>query len=385
MELGLYLGSIGFKGIWFSSGKQQVEQPKKYMKYIIEHSYLKFLLAPGGLLKESVAFVNGGELRLLNLTELNARSPRADFVIYDEEAQAEKDAYNAAVNILAGSDLGLVIHISTPVKASVFEENHDRLKMREILHNEQFIFSRTWEDASWLYKKKDWYQEQKKILPGWYFRQEHEASFELPMGAVFQNVIYEPYELDLLKRLEDMPNASGVDWNPAAGHTRVTVKWTPDYLNVVVLGEAVFATGYDRELKEQEFYALAPWFTNGNKIVLEDGGINIPYIDWFSDMIEHFRFNWREQCWSAEEWDSSGLTKMQTINYLLQHGVTIYVDRMRFPNVAKEIEECSWDADALGDPKIKKDPANSPHFLDAFLHAISELNRDDIKYEVTEW
>ncbi len=50
---------------------------------------------------------------LKNLTELNARSARADFIIYDEEAQADEDAYNAAVNILAGSPLGIIIHIST--------------------------------------------------------------------------------------------------------------------------------------------------------------------------------------------------------------------------------------------------------------------------------
>ena len=154
MELAQYLASLGFTGIWFSSGKEQIEQPKKYMKFIIENSYLKYLVKE--LLKERVTYTTGGELKLLNLTELKARSPRADFVIYDEESQADRDAYNAAINILAGSDLGLIIHISTPVKASVFEENYDRLRMREITTGEQFVFSRIWSDASWLYKKKDW-------------------------------------------------------------------------------------------------------------------------------------------------------------------------------------------------------------------------------------
>ena len=141
-ELALWLAHIGFVGIWFGSGRDQLGQPKKYMKYIIEHSYLKYMINTEELLKESVVFKNGGELKLKNLTELNARSSRADFIVYDEEAQAEKDAYNAAVNILAGSNLGLIIHISTPCKGTVFEENHDRLKLREITTGEQFIFSR---------------------------------------------------------------------------------------------------------------------------------------------------------------------------------------------------------------------------------------------------
>ena len=86
MLLGLYLSSLGFNGIWFSSGRDQLNQPKKYLKFIIENSYLKYLVKE--LLKESVLFKNQGDLILKNLTELNARSARADFIIYDEEAQA---------------------------------------------------------------------------------------------------------------------------------------------------------------------------------------------------------------------------------------------------------------------------------------------------------
>ena len=45
VEDGLYLASIGFTVIWFSSGKEQMNQPKKYMKYIVEQSYLKYLVS----------------------------------------------------------------------------------------------------------------------------------------------------------------------------------------------------------------------------------------------------------------------------------------------------------------------------------------------------
>ena len=72
MLIALYLASLGFVGIWFGAAKDQIEQPKKYMKWIIENSYLKYMIASDGLLKESVSFKNGGALKLRNLTEMNA-------------------------------------------------------------------------------------------------------------------------------------------------------------------------------------------------------------------------------------------------------------------------------------------------------------------------
>ena len=50
---------------------------------------------------------------------------------------------------------------------------------------------------------------------------------------------------------------------------------------------------------------------------------------------------------------------------------------MRFQDIAKMIEDCQWDPDA-DTPKIKKDKADSPHALDAFLHAIGKKNRMDM-------
>mgnify|MGYP007065677175 CR=1 FL=1 len=142
MCLALYLASLGFTGIWFASHSKQMEQPKKYMKRIIERSYLKHLISD--LLKESVQFQTSGELQILNLTEDNARSPRADFVVYDELARAEEDAYNAASSILSNSDLALIINISTPCKATIEEERYDIIKRREIIHNEELVSEKCW-------------------------------------------------------------------------------------------------------------------------------------------------------------------------------------------------------------------------------------------------
>jgi hypothetical protein len=379
MKLGLYLASIGFNGIWFSSGKDQLNQPKKYLKHIIECSYLKYLIKE--LLKESVLFKNDGDLILKNLTELNARSARADFIIYDEEAQAEEDAYNAAVNILAGSPLGLILHISTPAKATIFETNHDRLKLRELKTGEQFIFSRRWDEIERFNLNRDWYMEQQRILPGWYFRQEHECSFELPLGAVFQNVIYDPYPDWLMQDIDYTHFCSGVDFNPVSGHWLVTVKWTRDMRNVVVMEEHDIGPGYAVDMNTEQFYIIAKHGTHGNHMTLEEGGYNEEYIKWFFKMLSETRFGHVDQNYHREEWDSAGLNKLKTVTHIIQHGITIYIDKQRFPTLAKMIEDCQWDPDAT-EPKLKKDPANSPHALDAFLHAISEKNFGDQNIEV---
>ncbi len=381
MKAALFLTSKGFVGKWFGSGRDQLSQPKKYMDYLINNSFMKYLVKEK--LKESVTFINGGELVLTNLTELNARSSRGDFLVYDEESQADEAAYRAGVSILAGSELGMTFHISTPVKATIFEENFERLKTREILTGETFCFTRRWDEVGFLAKKREWYEEQRSILPGWYFRQEHEASFELPSGAVFIDVIYDPYSTELQQLIRDQINCSGIDWNPAAGHCLSSVKWLPDYNACVVVKEINLGSGYAVELTDSMIKKISPWFTNGNKLVIEDGGINIPYVKWFKEKLNELNYSWSNPQWRKEEWDNQDIAKMDACTYIIQHGITIYVDKIRFPETAKCIEEAHWDEDAKGSvPKLAKDKANSPHFLDAFLHAISEKNRSDFNIEM---
>jgi len=387
MLINLYLASIGFSGIWFGSGKKQVEQPKKYMKWIIENSYLKYLIASDGLLKESVAFKNNGELKLLNLTELNARSPRADFVTYDEQSQAEKDAYNAAVNILAGSDLALVFHISTPTKASVFEENYDRLMMREIITGEQFIFSHTWEDASWLYAKKDWYDEQKRILPDWYYRQEHCAEFTHAMGAVFQNVEYDVYELINNEWVLKIPLVldnrivSGIDWNPVSGHWCVGGQWTENRQGFLITHAVPIAVGYSHKLKEEAYETIKAYAVFRKRLCMESGGINEEYVDWWKEWFGKDK-NKRDVFVLYEDWDSVNINKTNAVLSMLDK--TIYVDRIRFPDLAKQVENCRWDSDS-DVPKLNKDPVDSPHALDAFLHAVNKRLLKDVGLRRFDW
>ena len=386
MEQNLFLAVIGFRGIWFSSGRDQLEQPKIYLKYIIDRCFL-LQSQIAELLKESVVFKSGGTLKLKNLTELNARSGRADFITYDEEAQADPDAYNAAVSILAGSNLGFVFHISTPAKATVFEDNYNRIYNREKRTGVQLTFRVIWDQASWLRAKKEWYEEQKAILTesgrDWYFRQEHEASFELPRGAVLQNVVYGKYPDWLMSQLQHETLMSGLDWNPVSGHWIASVKFTKDMKNVVIMEERALGKGYTHELSTEMFALIKEYYIKHNKLCVEDGGINEAYVKWLKEMRannpyygpEHLRF---------EEWDSAGVNKMNAVEFLVVKGITIWVDDLRFPTLAQQIQDLHWDPDST-EPKLAKDPADSPHALDAFLHAISRLNRMDGQVEVSRF
>lgn len=380
IKLANFLASKGFRGIWFSSGRDQLEQPKKYQDYVINNSFLKYLVSDK--LKESTTFTNGGEILFKNLTELNARSGRADFIIYDEEAQADRDAYNAAVNILAGSDLGMIFHISTPVKATIFEDNYERLRLRQIKTEEQFIFKRSWFEVGFLSKKRDWYEEQKTIVPGWYFRQEHEASFELPSGAVFQNVIYTDIP-SWIQAYDETPLCSGVDWNPVAGHWLVGGRWINDEA-FVIQHTINLGVGYTHQLNDPKFASTAriyehirKFFMHGKRLCVEDGGINIAYCDWLRERRAEDS-SLRSDYVSYEEWDSSGLNKTNAVLEL--QSVRLYVDEQLFPELAKQVRDAHWKEDA-DRPELAKDPADSPHALDALLHAVSpSLRREAFIY-----
>jgi len=381
MEQNLFLSVIGYRGIWFASGRDQLDQPKVYLRYIIDRSPL-LQSQISELLKEKVEFISGGTLKLKNLTELKARSGRADFAKFDEEAQADKDAYNAAVSILAGSNLGFVFHISTPAKATVFEENYDRIRNRERKTGIKLTFRVIWDRASWLRAKKEWYDEQRRIQPGWYFRQEHEASFELPSGAVLKNVVYGAYPSWLTAAISNQPLLSGLDWNPVNGHWLVSVKFTKDYKNVIIMEAHPLGTGYTHELSMAMYNIIRPYYMRGNKLCAEEGGINDAYIKWLKQMESENGYS-GERSLKFEEWDSSGVNKLNAINFLIQNGVTIWIDdlRVEFEILAKQIQDLHWDTEAK-EPKLYKDPADSPHAFDGFLHSISHKNRMDNIIEV---
>ena len=385
----LYFAYLGWRVIYFCSKASQMTQPKKYMRRIIDGSFLIYCIKKPHreyYAKETVEFEGSGNLQILNLTESKGRSPRSDVVLFDEEAEVEADAYMAAESILDGSDIGLTIHASTPVLGTKFEENHDRLSLRELTTGHQLIFSREYDEIYFLVDtpaKRAKYEEKKKMWPGWYFRQELKCSFELRSGAVFKNTDYTPYADWEKQMILEQKLCSGIDWNPVAGHWLVSIKWAPNMKTVYVEEEHDLGAGYTHEMTSKQYNTIRTYYMRGNSLVVEEGGINEAYVKWLKEREAENRLG-GERGLHYEEWDTAGVHKMNACEFLMQNGILIRCDKARFPKLHKMIKECHWDKDAT-EPKLAKDKADSPHALDAFLHAISKLNRMDGVIELGVW
>jgi len=384
LRIDTWYGLGRLRGYWYSTSEDQLDQPREYFDHILDHSFLQSCIKKRTSF--NVKFKNNGKLKLTIITGKKARSGRADFVTFDEEAgltlQKEKELYNSCIGVLSGTWFGLISHISTPIKASVFEINHDKLKRREYEVGRQFVFYKPWYEIDFLAKNKEFYEIEEKTKPAWWYRQEYCCKFELPMGAVFQNVEYGTYPDWLMQQIQYQYLCSGVDWNPVSGHWLVSGKWTPDYMNFVFTEAHDIGKGYAVDMNQKQFYILAKHGSHGSHITLEDGGLNIEYIKWWNKMLSETRFNHPDQNFHKEEWDPQGINKMESVVNIIQNGITLWCDEQRFPILAKMIGDCRWDPDSP-EPKLKKDPANSPHALDAGLHAMSKKNKEISGVEVT--
>jgi len=375
---------LGFEVIYFTANASQLERPKIYMKDLIGRSFLKWCITDkNDLQKEKVVFDGSGMLTLVNLTENKAISPRADVIIFDEERKADPDAYNNTHGIFADTDLGFTLHISTPEKATIFEDNCDDLILEGIRDNEQYVFERVLYDISFLWdRRRAHYERLKRKLPAWLWEQEFECKFTLPHGAVFQNVEYGPYPDWLMERIASQPLLSGLDWNPVAGHVIVGIKWTPDFKNIVIMEEANIGQGYAVEMTDAQWNIIKTKASHGNHLNYECSGINEQYVKWVQKQKE--TFGWVDQNWHSEEWDSAGVNKLKIVFFIIQNAICIWVNKAKYPNTAKDIGDTRWDTESEG-AKLKKNKAASPHFADAFLHAASEENRRETTITFGDW
>ena len=360
----LYYAYIGFDAIFWCSQASQMKQPKKYLSFLCGRTFLKYALVKNGLLKEECTFKNLGTLFIGNLTEDNARSPRADILYFDEEARADKDAYDASDGETSVSKLAKIIHGSTPVKGSIFDDNKRRM-IKEGLP----VLERSWHEIGFMNKRK--IAKAKKKYPGWYFRQEYECSFESPQGACFTNLVEGDWNELLAKQLINYNQHYthfGVDWNPAAGHYICGSRWLDDFSGVILQYEENLGTDMHTVLNR----IIAILELNPNSFLeMEDGGTNMGYCDAFWMELDKLRHSNKPLYMSISKrvgrraWDGQGINKMKSITLLLP--ITIYYNEDVTPETSKWIEIAHWDKGESGFPKLEKDPDQHP--LDAFLHS----------------
>lgn len=387
MKLCLYLIYLGFEGLYFTANASQLERPKIYMKQLISRSFLKYCVEDQR--KMQVEFQGSGMLTLENLTESKALSPRADFIVFDEERKADPDAYNNTLGIFSNTEMLFVIHISTPEKASIFEDNYEELKIREEEYGVPLVFERELEDVSFLWDnpaRRARYLQIMKRSPQWFVDQEFHCKFVLPSGAVFQNVEYGKYPDWLMSQIQHQHLCSGVDWNPVNGHWLVGGKWTPDMMNFVFLEAHDIGKGYAVDMNIEQFNAIVRHGTNGKHITMEKSGLNEEYIHWFRKLENKVGIGSQQQNFHYEEWDSQGIEKQKIVTFIIQNGITLWCDKTRadLAILAKMIGDCRWDPKSPV-PKLKKNPADSPHALDGGLHGMSKKNISTSEIEVARF
>ena len=126
---------------------------------------------------------------------------------------------------------------------------------------------------------------------------------------------------------------------------------------------------------------MRKFFMHGSRLCVEDGGINIAYCDWLRERRAEDA-GLRNDFVIYEEWDSAGLNKMNAVTNL--QSVRIYCDELLFPELAKQIRDCHWKEDS-DHPEIAKDPADSPHAFDAFLHSGSRSLKREVSLYREDW
>lgn len=289
------------------------------------------------------------------LSEGSARGEHADAVILDESGMLhyEKDqlAYMALTKMLASSTTinWKLLQISTPAIGSVFDDfcrGEDRISGLQIRNQ---VSRHTWDEAPWINKAV--VEADMRTQPKWVIRQEYNAEWTAPGGAIFPDI--KASDSKKWKIHENARLFGGIDFNSKFGHSYVEVAIYKADLYVIL--EHTFNVG-DTEANT----VMAIDFTkkrrrNGVSIEVEDGGSN----DGFSS---RFRGIARKQHWT-EDIKSKRLVGR---NGLTQYD--IHIDRSLTPLTYKNITEAAWDEKKPHIPSILK--KDNQHYIDSLMHCV---------------
>ena len=362
----LYFCSIGYTWVFFVSEGSMIDEPQSYLEDIMDRQWLQEITKYQ--LKREIKFKNGGWFQLRNLTKKKARSPRRDGVTFDELAQADEDAYDAASAITSNSALAQIWDGTTPILGS---QGHTVWKGITNGSIEGALITRRHELCPYI--KRSFIEKMRKKLPPWFFRQEFECSWEAPSGRIFTNVVHGDY----LKEMEGLQKRSwvrtythyGLDWNPVAGHYLVGSRWDRNKTKVFVTVEKNL--GNDPMIAIKAIIEILLQNPKSH-LEMEDGGTNVGFCEWFFQYIED---TYHKQDYATyidlltrcgrRPWDSQGKNKMRAVTLLFPR--TILVDDLRTPEVSVWLDKASWDDEATDFPKVLKDPDQHP--LDGFLHS----------------
>ena len=349
--LALYLAYLGYDGLFYVAETTQMEQPQKYLNELILHTFLKYCLIDNHSLRTK-RFRGGGSLKLRLLSEKKAKSPRSDFIIYDEEALMDEEAYRMTFGQTKNSQLGIRIHASTPIAKSVFHKNVNRLTKTDSVRIRKYM------EIGFLNQKQ--FEIDREVMPEFEFRREYECSFETPAGRVFGNVIQsDGLDLNLLGY-----KCAGIDWNPVNDHWLVAGRWSTDGTAFVITDVINVSESFEVKMNDVIYERLVPFFVAGNKLCAEDGGVNMGFTAWLRKKVSQDTSRSGKQVYYAE------VTEKEKYNSVIRlMNAVVYVPE-EFEELYEELINTRWD-DTSVIPKIVKNRSNSPHRLDALLMAVN--------------
>ena len=382
--LSIYFAYLGYKVILFGPNGEQTDTLAEYLKEQKDNAslFLREIMIKKTMMlrtKTSLRMQYKGKILVKNAGGAGKRSKRGDVVIYDEERELPPANETAAEGTQAGTQMLLKVHASTPFENSVFHKNYLRLKREEKEIGQQLVFEKPWFEIPRFYddlrirnkflRLKEKYRREGRL---WEFEVEYECKFNMPKGRVFTNVNYNPYSHEVLHTVSQGKKVAGIDWNPVNGHWLVAGVYIRNKTVFVVTDALSLGVGYSHDI--EPIYKLSiPFFTYGNEINLEDGGLNNAFTEMFKRLYDASNLEYLEPLVTYTEVNRNDDQKHYAAMYARTKMVLI--DELRFPELAEAIRTWSWDV-ITGKINIK--PYDEPHAGDAWLLAM-ELGRREIE------
>lgn len=206
-------GYAWMRVVWYAAGKDQLEQALDYFR---ESRYVKFCYS------QNVHLWNGNKIKIRVATPKQAKSPRADFVFFDEEQDMDKKVYWQILGTMATSPNAQKLHMGTTEVDSQLHDNFLRLEPLGLVIEHHIS------DCNW--KKEEEALAEYAGQPQAIIDSQLYCKWVRPGGLIFQNIEVRDLTEDEYKMI--LPGKYfGCDPNPKSGHALVLSRYLGSYEN----------------------------------------------------------------------------------------------------------------------------------------------------------
>lgn len=350
------LGKEWMRVVWFAAGEDQLEQAIDYFKQS------RFV---DKVFKQRVYLKNGNKIKIRIATPKQAKSPRADFVFFDEEQDMDIKIYGDILGTMATSPNAKKLHMGTTLVGTQLHKNFERLDPLGLVF-EHHIDECVWVDEE---EALETYAGQ----PDEVIQSQLYCRWVQPGGKVFKDVEVRDLTEDEYKMV--LPgHYYGIDPNPKSGHALVRTRYLGNY-------DEPYAIYIDAELSSKDLekiydsnkkdtHLLADWILQHLYYFTYyeiEGQHGEELYKLLEELVEdensEYMRNLFYQNVQLIYWDEKN--KMRRVYKLRQNKIII---NPKCEETAYHVNHIYWDPkDPKG--KIQKNP--DMHFADGFLHSPS--------------